>query len=281
MRVREALLEGRRALAGPPLAPGPSPREAALLLAHTLGLSEPGLLAQDDQALGDEALARYRHLIDRRRAGEPAAYLLGQREFWGRRFEVDARVLIPRPESEHLIEESLRLALPDVARVLDLGTGSGCLAVTLALERPAWRVMATDASLAALAVARRNAGALGAIGRITLAAADLTAGLRLDRFDLVVCNPPYVDRDDAPSLPREVAAFEPAAALYAGENGLAVMRRLFTASAALPPGAAVVVELGAGQAERAAALAAAAGLRVERVARDLRGIPRVLVAARP
>jgi release factor glutamine methyltransferase len=245
-----------------------------------VGTREAALLAHLNEPIAWPDLERFRALVARRLRGEPVAYLLGEREFWGRPFSVDSRVLIPRPETEHLIEEALRLELPADARVVDIGTGSGCLAVTASLERPNWRVTATDLSLEALAVARRNAAQLGATS-VRFAAADLAAGLQLEVFDLVLCNPPYVDPTDAVTLPPQVTAFEPARALFADQGGLAVLRELWTtASRRLNRGARLVVELGAGQAESAGQAARDAGLRVERVVDDLRGIPRVLVARR-
>jgi release factor glutamine methyltransferase len=279
--VAALLASGRRGLVAS-LAGGGSPgREAALLLADVLGSSEAKVLARPEARVEPRAAARFLALIERRSSGEPVAYLLGRREFWGRSFQVDDRVLIPRPETEHLIEEALRLDLPPDALVLDLCTGSGCLAATLALERPDWRVVASDLSIEALVVAIANALRLGAAPRVRFAAGDLATALRLAPFDLVVCNPPYVDGDAAHGLPREVAAFEPALALYAADRGLATLRRLLDAAgAALAPRSYLLAELGAGQAEQARDAAARAGLLPVRIAADLNGIPRVLIARR-
>ncbi len=152
------------------------------------------------------------------------AYLTGEREFFGRSFRVDHRVLIPRPETEHLIEIALALPLPERARVLDVGTGSGAIATTLAVERPGWRLVATDLSLGALAVARGNAARQGVGARVLAVGADLLAGLELGDFDLVVSNPPYIDPQDLADLPRDVRDWEPRLALVSPGGGTARRR---------------------------------------------------------
>ncbi len=242
-------------------------------------------------------------LLERRLTGEPVAYLLGEREFFGRTFRVDPRVLVPRPETEHLIEAVLALDLPRRARVLDVGTGSGAIAATLALERPAWRLTGVDVSPAALAVARANALRLGLAGdgsigsrasgpRFRLAAADLVAGLDLSRVDLLVSNPPYVAWEDAAGLSVEVRGFEPGLALFADPAGAAggevpgagvaarLLQQLQAESRPLPPHARVVLELGSGQLEGLLEIAEDAGWRPERVVPDYAGIPRVVVLRR-
>jgi release factor glutamine methyltransferase len=243
--IDEVLARARARLAAAPF--GPSTREAALLLGHVLGLSEAQVLARGGQPAGAAARRRFLGLLERRLGGEPVAYLLGEREFYGRSFAVDRRVLVPRPETEHLVEAALAARLPPAPRILDLGTGSGCLAVTLALELPAARVVATDLSPGALAVAAANVRRWQVKGRVALAAADVFAGLDLAAFDLVVSNPPYVDRRDASSLSPEVVDFEPPLALFAGERGEAVLAEIFAGAAALSPGALVLVEIGHGQ----------------------------------
>jgi release factor glutamine methyltransferase len=274
---RELLEEGRRRLA----ARGrPSPgREAALLLRHVLGLDESALLARDRQEVAAGAERRFRDLLARREAGTPVAYLTGEREFWGRAFQVDSRVLVPRPETEHLVEIALALPLPERARVLDVGTGSGCLAVTLAAERPVWRVVAVDRSAGALAVARSNARRHGVAARVVAVAGDLLAGLDAGRFDLVVANLPYVDPGERDSLSPEVVDHEPAAALFAGRHGLALVERLIDeAGAALAAGAWLACEIGAGQAAPLLAHARRTGRFTAGEARpDLAGVERDLV----
>ncbi len=278
LRLGDVLGEARRRLAVEPFG---SPREAALLLGRVLGLSEAQVMARDEMPVPAAAAARFAALVERRRHGEPVAYLTGEREFYGRPFTVDRRVLIPRPETEHVIETVLALALPAAPRILDVGTGSGCLAVTLALELPAARVVASDLSPAALALAAGNARRHQVAARVHMAASDLTAALALERFDLVVSNPPYVDPEDAPRLSPEVVAFEPGLALFAPDHGQAVMARLFAAAAALRPGIYLAVEIGGGQLDSCQRMAAAAGLTIHQVRRDYAGLPRVLVLSHP
>lgn len=273
--VHELLSRARGRLRGAPFRP--PTREAKLLLGHTLGLDEGQLLARDRQEVPAADERRFSELLERRLRGEPVAYLLGEREFWGRGFRVDRRVLIPRPETEHLIEMALALPLPGRPRVLDLGTGSGCIAVTLALELGGARVVAVDASPAALAVAAANARRLGA--RVAFAGGDLTAALRLAPFDLLVSNPPYIDPRDAHELSSEITAFEPPLALYA-ESGEAVHARLVRAAAALRPGGFVLLEIGRGQLPRVEELAAASALALVEVRPDLAGIPRAVLLRR-
>ena len=236
------------------------------------------MLARGEVEVPAEQEARFRALLARRLRAEPTAYLLGEREFWRRPFYVDSRVLIPRPETEHVVEEALAAPLPARPWILDVGTGSGILAVTLALEVPGARSVATDLSPGALAVAAKNARRLSA--RVLLVATDLTAGLDLARFDLVVSNPPYIDPADAPSLSPEVCNFEPALALFAPGSGDSVLARLFAQCAALRPGVRLAVEIGFGQLGAARRHAEASGLEIIRVRNDYAGIPRVLVLQR-
>jgi release factor glutamine methyltransferase len=281
--VDEVLADARRRLAAAPFAP--STREAALLLGRVLGWSEAQVLARGEQPVPTREAATFARLLERRLAAEPVAYLLGEREFYGRAFSVDRRVLIPRPESEHLVEAALELAgdagTPPAPRVLDVGTGSGCLAVTLALELPAARLVATDVSPAALAVARRNVRRHGVGDRVALAACDLWAGLRRERFDLVVSNPPYVDRGEAASLSPEVTSHEPSLALFSAQRGEAALAALVEGAASLAPGARLLLEIGRGQVAALRRRAAASGLQVERVIRDYAGIERVVCLRRP
>ena len=289
--VGELVAEAKARLRAAPFAP--PPREAHLLLGHVLGLSEAQLIARTGDAVPETAEAAFRSLLARRLTGEPVAYLVGEREFYGRPFAVDRRVLVPRPETEHLVEEVLSAAggLPPDARVLDVGAGSGAIAVTLALERPRWRVAATDLSPAALAVARDNArrhglttGA-GSDARLRLLACDLASALRLDRFDLLVSNPPYVPDEDSPGLSVEVREFEPHAALFspaesaaAGEPlpGMGIASRLLRQAARLRPGARVALEIGFGQLDALRTVALRHGWRVAGATPDYAGIPRVV-----
>src|SRR6266545_660288 len=192
---------------------------AEVLLAHALGCDRVRLYLDFDKPLGPDELVRYRGLVKRRAEGEPTAYLTGVKDFYGRPFAVDRRALIPRPETEMLVEAALA-ALPEGGAALDLCTGSGCVGVTLALERPSARVVAGDVSPDALALARENAERLGA--RLELVQGDLYAPLPPEpRFDVVAANPPYVPSRELPGLARELAR-EPMLALDGGADGLAV-----------------------------------------------------------
>lgn len=246
-----------------------------------LGLGEAQVLAHGEREVPADAAARFRSLLERRLTGEPVAYLFAEREFYGRSFLVDRRVLIPRPETEHLVEEALATPLPPRPLLLDVGTGSGCLAVTLALEIPGARAVAADLSPGALAVASENARRLGASGRVFPVAVDLTRGLDLSRFDLVVSNPPYVDRADEAAMSPEVCMFEPHMALFAPGSGDSVYERLLGESAGLRPGARILVELGFGQLEIVRRHAEKSGLRTVGVRHDYADIARVLVLERP
>ncbi len=245
--------------------------EARLLLAAALGTTVERLLARPELGVGAEASARFAALADRRANGEPVAYLLGEKEFYGLRFEVTAAVLVPRPETELLVEVALAGLRPSPApRVLDLGTGSGCVAIAVALHCPAARVLAVDRCPDALAVARRNARQLGA--RVDFALADWMEGID-SRFDLIVANPPYVAEDD-PHL-RDLR-HEPRSALAAGADGLDALRRIVAAAPArLGPGGRLAVEHGHDQGAAVRALFAAAGFTDVGTVRDLAGLERV------
>jgi len=278
VRVRELLTDARARLAATPF--GAPPREAGLLLARVLGLTEAQILARDRDEVSPVAAERFRSLLDRRLTGEPVAYLFGEREFYGRTFQVDERVLIPRPETEHVVEAALAEPLPSRPWLLDVGTGSGILAVTLALEVPGARAVATDLSAGALAVAAGNARRLGAAGRVLPVRTDLTAGLDLSRFDLVVSNPPYIDPAEAPALSPEVCNFEPPLALFAPGSGDSVLARLFALCAGLRSGVRLIVEIGYGQLDVARRHAEASALLLEEAWRDYSSIPRVLTLRR-
>lgn len=280
--IAQLLAEARPRLAATSF--GAPPREAALLLGRLLDLSEAQILAHGEREVPEETAERFRSLLERRLTGEPVAYLLGEREHYGRPFSVDSRVLIPRPETEHVVEEALAAPLPERPWILDVGTGSGILAVTLALEIPGARTIATDVSPGALAVARGNARRHGVEDRARFVGADLAHGLDLSRFDLVVSNPPYIDAGDAPSLSPEVVDFEPHVALFApgsGDGGDSVLARLFSQlGVGLRPGIRAIVEIGFGQIEAARRHAEASGLEFAGARLDYAGIPRVVVLAR-
>lgn len=282
--VRELLRKAKARLSAAPF--HPSTREANLLLGHVLGLPEARLLARDDLSVSAPDEAAFRALLERRLSGEPVAYLLGEREFYGRSFRVDRRVLVPRPETEHLVDAVLSLGLPAGARVLDVGVGSGAIAVTLALERSGWSVTGCDRSVGALAVARQNARRLGA--RVALVGADLTSGVDLATVDALVSNPPYIARGEAAELSPEVTGFEPHGALFAqpvgeddaADDGTAVIARLLVQAEALRPGTPVALEIGHAQLAAVRALAAAGPWRFLRSVSDLAGFDRVVVLER-
>jgi release factor glutamine methyltransferase len=251
--------------------------EARALLAHVLGAPREALVARPQQAVAASAAHRFAALAARRRAGEPLAYLLGEREFYGRPFAVDANVLVPRPETETLVALALaRLQAMAAPRVLDLGTGCGCIAITLALQCPHATVVATDASPEALAVARANAQRLGAC--VSFARGDWYGAID-GRFDLIVSNPPYVAEGD-PHLAD--LRHEPPLALAAGADGLACLREIVAgAPASLRPGACLLVEHGYGQAAAVRELFRAAGFAAIATERDLAGIERVTFGTIP
>lgn len=274
MTVDELVSRAKQRLAAAPFAP--PPREALLLLGHVLGWSEAQVMARGEHRPDAAEAGRFEALLARRLTGEPVAYLTGVKEFYGRPFAVDRRVLIPRPETEHLVEAALALALPEAPALLDVGTGSGCLAVTLALEVPGARVVATDRSPAALAVAAANARRHRVEARVALLAADLFAPLDPSRFDLVVANPPYVDCGEAGGLSPEIVDFEPHLALFPAGGGDALIADLIEGSARLRRGASILIEIGRGQLAAARHRAAASGLTVAAVVDDYAGVPRVV-----
>lgn len=276
---REQIAAGRQVLAAAGIAsPG---REAARLLGSLLGLSEVQMRARDDEPVAAATAARFAALLERRAAGEPMAYLLGHREFFGREYAVDGRVLIPRPETELLVEIALAAPLPAAATVLDIGTGSGCIALTLAAERPRWRVVATDLSLGALACAGQNARRLGLAGRVEFVANDLAAAIALDSVDLVVANPPYIDPQEPALVALDVRTYEPHLALFADDRGLAVLARLFDLAEGLHEGALLACEIGYGQLDAVLALAGERQrLELVEVRSDIAGIARDVVFRR-
>jgi release factor glutamine methyltransferase len=256
--------------------------EARLLIGHVLGKSATWLAAHPEEAADAPAARAIEALLARRAAGEPIAYLTGEREFYGRPFRVAPDVLIPRPETELLVDiAKTKLGAPQglpsvagsTARVLDLGVGSGCLAVTLALELPQARVTALDISPAALNIARTNAQALGA--QVDFVASDWFAALPPGRFDLIVANPPYIAASD-PHLDAGDLRFEPRAALTDHADGLAAIRRIVAAAPAwLAQGGWLFMEHGYDQAAAVHELLAAAGLVDLEQHADLAGILRV------
>ncbi len=260
--------------------------EAELLLASVLGLKRLELALKPEERVGEEAVAAFLAAVERRVAGEPIQYIMGVAAFRELDLLVDRRVLIPRPETEVLVEEVLRWATARAERAgrlltaADIGTGSGAIALSLLQEGPFERVVATDASLDALDVARENAGRLGLADRLELRHGSLLTPLRGERFDVIVSNPPYVADGERDSLPEDVREWEPAGALFAGHSGLEVLAALVEeAPLNLAPCGLLALEVGAGQAEEVAwRIGRRGAYNVPRVAPDLAGVERVVQA---
>jgi len=248
-----------------------SPRaDAEILLAHVLGSTRAALLACDEQAVPDESRARFDQLLLRRARGEPVAYLTGVRSFWSLELEVTPDVLVPRPETELLVEWGLH-CLETPSRAVDLGTGSGAIALALAKERPAVEMLATDVSAPALAIARANAARLG-LRNVEFRHGDLFGPLAGSAFDLIVSNPPYVAEGD-PHLAD--LKFEPAIALTSGADGLDALRTIVAgAPGHLRSGGWLLVEHGATQGPAVRELFGAAGFGAIETRRDLAGLER-------
>lgn len=255
-------------------ATGIDPVDGELLLAEALGRSRSWLYAHPEAAVPAPARARFEALLARRQAGEPVAYLLGRQGFWSLELEVSPATLIPRPETELLVELALaRLPAGQPLRVADLGTGSGAIALALARERPQARIVATDASLEALAVARRNAERLGL--RVEFRHGDWLVPLAQERFDLIASNPPYIEQDD-PHLAQGDLRFEPPAALASGADGLDAIRVIVRdAGRHLHPGGWLLLEHGWNQGPAVRVLLEAAGFSEVATERDLEGRDRV------
>lgn len=271
MQIKEGLAEAETALRHSV----ESPRmEARLILQAILSVNQAWLIAHDLETLDEAAILHMQAWVERRRLGEPMAYILGQREFYGRMFKVSPDTLIPRPETEHLVEAALaRLPAHEPVRVLDIGTGSGCIAITLKLERPEWRVSALDISPGALAMAQANALHLGAT--ITWLESDLFSAVPHHRFDLIISNPPYVAAAD-PHLEQDDLRFEPRAALASGEDGLTVIGALIEqAPTYLENPGWLMFEHGWDQAEAVAQRLSASHFNTIFMARDLAGQARV------
>jgi release factor glutamine methyltransferase len=284
MTVRTALRDARAKLAE---AETPSHALAAeLLLMHALGRDRTWIYSHPETILDEETAQKFSGFIERRASGEPTQYLTGKQEFWGLEFEVAPAVLIPRPETEHVVEVALeRLGVQRRAenlQVADVGTGSGCIAVALAHELLNAEMLATDISDAALEVARRNAERHGVSKRINFAKCDLlkTVG-EGRRFDLLVSNPPYVARNEEAQLQREVREHEPEEALFGGPTGTEIYKRLLEeAELHLRTGGLLVVEIGYDAGEHVQYLLNSARWKNVRVTNDLAGIPRVVSVER-
>jgi len=261
----------------------PSPRlNAELLLMFTLACDRAYLHAHPERKLSAEEQRRYDHALEERERGVPAQYITGHQEFWGMDFIVTPDVLIPRPETEHVIETVLRGVgraplLAALLRIADVGTGSGCIALALARELPSAEIHATDISSAALEIARANASRLQLEARVQFHQADLLHGFESGGFDLVVSNPPYVGASEEDQVQLEVRKYEPRNAVFAGPTGLEVIARIIPqARESLKPGGWLVMEISGTIAERVRGLLADWD-EVE-IANDLQGIPRVAAA---
>lgn len=266
---RQRLSEVRDRYRDDALQRGFNPRDVDLLLTDILGKPLSFLIAHGDEKIDPAPLAA---LLKRRFEGEPLQYIRGKTEFFSRQFYVDDRVLIPRPETEVLVETALGRA-PRNGRVVDIGTGSGCIAISIERTRPDLQVTGVDLSVAALAVANRNRRALGS--RVRLAASDLLASIR-GQFDLIVANPPYVSEEELSQLATEVRQYEPRLALTSGPRGTEIIERILAQASR----GTLLMEVGYGQEAAIRALAKEKQFRVEAFVNDLAGIPRVVVLSR-
>ena len=274
MTIYERIAAARETLTRAGLDTTAAAIDAEVLARHALGWDRARLLADGRGPAPDDFPSRFDTLVGRRALREPVALITGNKEFWGLDFELSNDVLIPRPETELIVEavcEKRRAS--GVQNILDVGTGSGCLAVALATEFPSASVVATDLSDAALAIARRNVARHGVADRVRLVRGDLLDAVG-SGFDVIVSNPPYVP--SGVELSPDIVRYEPAVALYGGEDGLALLERLIAAARNhLADGGLFVVEFGFGQDERVAELAAAAGWSGIEFKADLQDIPRV------
>jgi release factor glutamine methyltransferase len=252
--------------------------EASLLLSRALGIRVLDIYVHPEREVNPDGVEWFYRLLERRIKREPLAYILGEKEFYSRSFIVTPDVLIPRPETETLVEEALRtvekIPLPSV---IDVGTGSGCVSVTLGCECRDARITASDISLGALMVARENARRHGVSDRISLVCSDLLGCFKERSFDIVLSNPPYVASSDYPGLQPEVRDFEPKVSLLGGEDGLDFIRRIaLEARGVLKEGGWCIIEIGAGQAKRAWEVFEESGFNDISITSDLLGIERVI-----
>ena len=278
--ITAALARATTRLQRAPGAAASAALDAQLLLAHTLARPRSILLAHDTEALRPDQAAAFERVIARREHGEPLAYITERKEFWSLELRVTPAVLVPRPETELLVERCLALLQAPEAHVADLGTGSGAIALALASERPRWRITATDQSPAALAVAEANARALE-VGNVRFIGGDWYGPLAGERFDLIASNPPYIALRDS-ALDDPALRHEPMAALSSGPSGLEALAALIGgAGSHLLTAGWLVLEHGANQQRAVADLLVAQGFRHVRCHADLAGLPRVTEAQRP
>jgi release factor glutamine methyltransferase len=278
--LQERLLEARHAFERVRIPADEAAIDAEVLARHVLGWDRAALIVRGREPAPAGFDDAFGALVQRREQREPVAMIVGHREFWGLEFEVTPDVLVPRPDTEFVVEAALELAGGRDVRIVDVGTGSGCIAISLAVELPSASVVAVDLSRPALEVARRNADRHGVRDRMTFVESNLLENVS-GTADLIVSNPPYIANGDATTLPPEVVKYEPHLALFGGEDGLAAVRRLFdTAADHLAPGGHLVIEFGYAQESDVAALAAATGWHAVEVRRDLAQIPRVIALRR-
>jgi release factor glutamine methyltransferase len=288
--LRQLVLSARARLVAAGIDAALAAMDAALLARHVLGWDRARFLAHDTDPAPEAFPAAFDGLVARRTRREPLSSITGWREFWGLDFEVTRDVLTPRPETEAVVEEAIaclaggagsRPGSADPGRFVDVGTGSGCLAICLAREVAASRVVATDISAAALAVARRNAARLGVADRVEFRRSSILDGIS-PPVALVVSNPPYVPTDAIPALMPEVRQWEPGEALDGGADGLDAVRALVAAApGVLQPGGWLIMEFGYGQDQAVQAIVAESPLHLVRIRNDVQGIPRTLVARTP
>ena len=259
-----------------------SPRlDAEVLLGHVLGVPRIQLYVQFERPLEAAEVDAYRELVRRRGQREPVAHLVGRREFWSLELAVDGRVLVPRPETERLVEVSLE-RMGDAGWLADLGTGSGAILLALLSEQPGWTGVGVDCSAAALEVAEANAARHGLGDRARWCQGDLFGPLQGERFGLIVSNPPYIPSGEIAGLQPEVVGYDPHLALDGGIDGLDLVRRIAAGAAGhLQPGGAVALEFGAGQHDAVRTLFEGAGYRNVSIHEDYGGRPRVLLAEAP
>lgn len=279
MNIKDAIAQATEKLAQEPIGP---PRMAAeTLMMFALGCDRARLFAHPEQELSSQEESRFENAVAQRAAGKPLQYITGKQEFWGLEFVVSPAVLIPRPETEHLVEaalEKIRKSQIAKPRIIDVGTGSGCVAVALASELPGAQIEAIDISHNALALAKENSKRLKLSDRVRFFESDLLASAR-GGFDLIVSNPPYVGRSESDKVQREVREHEPEVAVFGGEQGLDIYRRLIPqAWEKLKPGGWLLMEIGFSiEAEVKALLS---GWNEVSSVPDLQGIPRVVMARR-
>jgi len=254
-------------------------RDAGSLLSFIIGKDRTFLISHADDLVNDNDLVRFREAVARRAAGEPLQYVTGVQDFFGREFRVTPNVLIPRPETELLVEAALKVIAADSAPLIcDVGTGSGCIAVTLLCERTDAQAIAVDVSEAALAVAAENARRHGVEERIVFEISDCFDALEPDEFDLIVSNPPYVSADALDGLQREVRDHEPLVALSPGDDGLRVIRRLLhDGPSFLKESGYLIMEIGFDQGEKVAGMIDQKVWQLLEILPDLQGIPRIVL----